>query len=149
MLAARGCWPAQGTATTFQKRRHLTQRPRGINAKEEHPNGYSSYFSVGIRAAFGSETEGYKQQKRNTFLAFLFQILSGLGRHLAQRPRGIKSKRGTPKRIFLLFHMTICNHHLSGLGDSNARPLRPERSALPTALNPEAFNSDCKGTLIF
>ena len=26
---------------------------------------------------------------------------------------------------------------LSGLGDSNARPLRPERSALPTALNPE------------
>ena len=27
----------------------------------------------------------------------------------------------------------------SGLGDSNARPLRPERSALPTALNPECF----------
>ena len=53
--------------------RHLAQRPRGINAKEEHPNGYSSYFSV------------------------------GLGRHLAQRPRGINSKRGTPKRIFLLF----------------------------------------------
>ena len=25
----------------------------------------------------------------------------------------------------------------SGLGDSNARPLRPERSALPTALNPD------------
>ena len=35
-------------------------------AKEEHPNGYSSYFSVGIRAAFGSETEGDKKQKRNT-----------------------------------------------------------------------------------
>ena len=84
------CWPAQGTATTFQKRRPLAQRPRVTN-----------------------------------------------------------SKRGTPKRIFLLLHMTICNHHLSGLGDSNARPLRPERSALPTALNPEAFNSDCKGTLIF
>ena len=28
---------------------------------------------------------------------------------------------------------------LSGLGDSNARPLRPERSALPTALNPETL----------
>lgn len=26
---------------------------------------------------------------------------------------------------------------LSGRGDSNARPLRPERSALPTALHPE------------
>ena len=28
----------------------------------------------------------------------------------------------------------------SGLGDSNARPLRPERSALPTALNPDCKN---------
>ena len=28
---------------------------------------------------------------------------------------------------------------LSGWGDSNARPLRPERSALPTALHPEIF----------
>ena len=36
---------------------------------------------------------------------------------------------------------------LSGLLDSNQRPLRPERSTLPTALNPERyFFSDCKGT---
>ena len=36
---------------------------------------------------------------------------------------------------------------LSGLLDSNQRPLRPERSTLPTALNPECyFLSVCKGT---
>ena len=29
----------------------------------------------------------------------------------------------------------------SGLGDSNARPLRPERSALPTALNPDCMKA--------
>ena len=28
---------------------------------------------------------------------------------------------------------------LSGLLDSNQRPLRPERSTLPTALNPERY----------
>ena len=43
-----------------------------------------------------------KQQKRNTQTDIPLISLSGLGRHLAQRPRGIKSKRGTPKRIFLL-----------------------------------------------
>ncbi len=46
---------------------------------------HGHYFSK--EAAFGPETEGHKQQKRNTFLAFLFQILSGLGRPLAQRPK--------------------------------------------------------------
>ena len=51
----------------------------------------------------------------------------------------------------------FASRFLSGLGDSNARPLRPERSALPTALNPEFLadigakagmncNCDCKVT---
>ncbi len=35
---------------------------------------------------------------------------------------------------------------LSGLLDSNQRPRRPERRALPTALNPE---SECKVKLFF
>ena len=32
----------------------------------------------------------------------------------------------------------------SGLLDSNQRPLRPERSALPTALNPDALKASAK-----
>ena len=33
---------------------------------------------------------------------------------------------------------------LSGWGDSNARPLRPERSALPTALHPDCLKASAK-----
>ena len=36
--------------------------------------------------------------------------------------------------------MTDCFSSLSGWPDSNWRPLRPERSALPTALHPECFS---------
>ena len=39
--------------------------------------------------------------------------------------------------------------NLSGWGDSNARPLRPERSTLPTALHPDYLNRcECKGNQI-
>ena len=48
-----------------------------------------------------------------------------------------KEKRG------LKYCVQYPNPRLSGLLDSNQRPRRPERRALPTALNPD-FKSDAK-----
>ena len=53
--------------------------------------------------------------------------------------------------MFCHLSQTVSFASVSGLGDSNARPLRPERSALPTALNPVLkialiFQKRCKVT---
>ena len=38
---------------------------------------------------------------------------------------------------------------MSGLLDSNQRPRRPERRALPTALNPDCLKASAKLSLFF
>ena len=49
------------------------------------------------------------------------------------------------KRLWAnMLYYNILAHIWSGLLDSNQRPLRPERSALPTALNPEALKASAK-----
>ena len=53
------------------------------------------------------------------------------------------------KREWPPSHFGLISHSLafwSGWSDSNGRPLRPERSALPTALHPDIF-FDLKGSL--
>ena len=56
-----------------------------------------------------------------------------------EHPRGIyKGEKGDKKEKAggrTMVHLPA----LSGLLDSNQRPLRPERSTLPTALNPERY----------
>ena len=56
---------------------------------------------------------------------------------------------GNPEKV----HALAKEKGLTHIGDSNARPLRPERSALPTALHPDAcctrfFQIECKGSII-
>ena len=52
-------------------------------------------------------------------------------RFSADLQRFVKVKKKKRQPILLVCRL------LSEWGDSNARPLRPERSALPTALNPD------------
>ena len=55
--------------------------------------------------------------------------------HDGKQQRIKRKRRNTITSVFRL---------LSGWGDSNARPLRPERSALPTALHPDALKASAK-----
>ena len=57
--------------------------------------------------------------------------------------RNSKSKTKNAASTFL---QSFCRV-LSERGDSNARPLRPERSALPTALHPDSLKASAKLTI--
>ena len=63
-----------------------------------------------------------------------------------RKPIATKTHDGKQQRIKRKRRNTITSvfRLLSGWGDSNARPLRPERSALPTALHPDALKASAK-----